>query len=648
MKILALLLVLISQNAFAATTAEQIQLGFNSTDSGACGTRPKPCWVPYSVTNPLPISGGGGGSGTVTSFSFTNGNGATGVVIGTTTTPALTLSPTAGGTFASSANNLGFFAATTSAQLAGVISDETGSGSLVFATSPTLVTPVIGTATGTSLSLSGLTQGSVVYVGAAGALSQNNANLFWDNTNARLGIGTTTPSGVLDVEGGTAGSGNGTNVVIDAQNGAAGSTGGNINLNFGTSSSSSRGALNVGYNASNTLFSVSSSGGHGVLSLNNSSATPQTRLDGNGQGWTLQKFSVLGSAAISSAFGIDGSASIGTSYYTTGAPTNGLIVVGSTGIGTSTVSVPLHVALDDSTTNTILEVARVQRTTSGTAASGIGAAIGFNVEKADGTFPQIAQIAAVRTSSPNIISFLVGEPPAEKMRLTDSAQLSIGTTGSSSTLLVQGTETVTGIGLYSAAGGGSAAALQVSNSAGGSTIAWNQSGNGSNLKWYDATMSGGTLQFRAVNDANNAVTTWLQVNRSSGITVDSVVFPSSGVAIGTTSITAGTSLDVRGGAAANGLISNGTKFTTSGCSVSATTGGATAGTYTSGTTGACTVVITMNGATGLTAPNGWSCSASDITTASDLITQTAVSATTATLAGTTVSGDIIIFNCMGY
>lgn len=37
------------------------------------------------------------------------------------------------------------FAATTSAQLAGVISDETGSGSAVFATSPTLVTPNLGT-----------------------------------------------------------------------------------------------------------------------------------------------------------------------------------------------------------------------------------------------------------------------------------------------------------------------------------------------------------------------------------------------------------------------------------------------------------------------------------------------------------------------
>src|SRR3990167_10071399 len=39
------------------------------------------------------------------------------------------------------ANPLSQFAATTSSQLAGVISDETGSGSLVFATSPTFVTP---------------------------------------------------------------------------------------------------------------------------------------------------------------------------------------------------------------------------------------------------------------------------------------------------------------------------------------------------------------------------------------------------------------------------------------------------------------------------------------------------------------------------
>lgn len=50
-------------------------------------------------------------------------------------------------TLAMYSNNLSVFAATTSAQLAGVISDETGSGLLVFATSPSFTTPLLGTPT---------------------------------------------------------------------------------------------------------------------------------------------------------------------------------------------------------------------------------------------------------------------------------------------------------------------------------------------------------------------------------------------------------------------------------------------------------------------------------------------------------------------
>lgn len=48
-------------------------------------------------------------------------------------------------------DKLSVLAATSSSELAGVISDETGSGSLVFATSPTLVTPTLGVATATSI-----------------------------------------------------------------------------------------------------------------------------------------------------------------------------------------------------------------------------------------------------------------------------------------------------------------------------------------------------------------------------------------------------------------------------------------------------------------------------------------------------------------
>jgi hypothetical protein len=63
--------------------------------------------------------------------------------------------PDATGTVALTADKLSAFAATSSSELAGIISDETGTGALVFANTPTLVTPNIGAATGTSLVLSG-------------------------------------------------------------------------------------------------------------------------------------------------------------------------------------------------------------------------------------------------------------------------------------------------------------------------------------------------------------------------------------------------------------------------------------------------------------------------------------------------------------
>ena len=80
-------------------------------------------------------------------------------------------------------DKLSTLAATTSAELAGVISDETGSGSLVFATSPTLVTPALGTpsavvlTSGTGLPIStgvsglgtGVATALAVAVGSAGA-----------------------------------------------------------------------------------------------------------------------------------------------------------------------------------------------------------------------------------------------------------------------------------------------------------------------------------------------------------------------------------------------------------------------------------------------------------------------------------------------
>jgi hypothetical protein len=70
-----------------------------------------------------------------------------------------------------------FLATPSSANLLAAMTDETGTGVLVFNTSPTLVTPVIGAATGTSLTASGAvvstgTAGVGYATGAGGAVTQ--------------------------------------------------------------------------------------------------------------------------------------------------------------------------------------------------------------------------------------------------------------------------------------------------------------------------------------------------------------------------------------------------------------------------------------------------------------------------------------------
>ena len=59
----------------------------------------------------------------------------------------------------------------------------------------------IGVANGGTGTATAFTAGSVVFAGASGVYSQDNANLFWDDTNNRLGVGTPTPAYRLDVAG---------------------------------------------------------------------------------------------------------------------------------------------------------------------------------------------------------------------------------------------------------------------------------------------------------------------------------------------------------------------------------------------------------------------------------------------------------------
>ena len=98
-----------------------------------------------------------------------------------------------GGGDALTSNPLSQFAATTSLQLKNTISNETGSGALVFAESPTLVTPALGTpASGVATNLtgtaSGMTAGTVTGIGnlTGHITSTNRATLLGSFTLAQL------------------------------------------------------------------------------------------------------------------------------------------------------------------------------------------------------------------------------------------------------------------------------------------------------------------------------------------------------------------------------------------------------------------------------------------------------------------------------
>lgn len=134
-----------------------------------------------------------------------------------TSSKVITL-PNTTGTVALTANKLNDFAATSSSELAGVISDETGSGSLVFATSPSLTTPTLGVASATSINKVAITapatsatltiangktltasntltftgtDSSSVAFGAGGtvAYTANNLGVFAESTSATIGVG---------------------------------------------------------------------------------------------------------------------------------------------------------------------------------------------------------------------------------------------------------------------------------------------------------------------------------------------------------------------------------------------------------------------------------------------------------------------------
>lgn len=152
--------------------------------------------------------------------------------------------------------------------------------------------------TGTSTAF---TAGSVVYAGTSGTYSQNNANFFWDNSNVRLGIGTSAPSTSLMVSGAT----------------------GNNTLTLGPYTGSGSGIIIINNNNSGTL-------GTGTIS-----GTQTNGMEFNdAQGFNFSTTGLTNPSAHATVQ-VTGNLAVGSGYVGTTPTSNGMIVQGSVGIGTN-------------------------------------------------------------------------------------------------------------------------------------------------------------------------------------------------------------------------------------------------------------------------------------------------------------------------
>jgi hypothetical protein len=193
-------------------------------------------------------------SGTVTSFTFTNGGGFTGTVTNPTTTPTLSLvaqDAAADGTtkgfatftaadfnsssgvisidytngqaasgsakgFLTSADWTTFNSKLSSITLAAIGSSPNANGATYSAGTLNLepasasfggvvttgAQTLAGAKTFSSAPIfSTMTAGSVLFAGTSGTLTQDNANLFFDDTNNRLGVGTAAPASIFHIKG---------------------------------------------------------------------------------------------------------------------------------------------------------------------------------------------------------------------------------------------------------------------------------------------------------------------------------------------------------------------------------------------------------------------------------------------------------------